>query len=140
MASNVFPMTSLMALLLGFLLLFLHGSALLLLGLTSLFTHLEYCHIDINDNIGQQSPPLLLMAILFFSPPLTSMEKECSRTSPITLLLFFMNGRFSWVCDSPCHSALLLFTQDRRIDILLSICTLFPFHVSELLYHGFNNV
>ena len=124
----------------GFFLLFLHSSTLLLLGLTSLFTHLQYCHIEINDNLGQQSPPLLLMAIFFFSPPLTSMAKECSGTPPIKLLLFFLNGRSSWVYDSPCHSVLLLFTIDRRIDILSSICTLFPLHVSELLYHGFNNV
>jgi len=41
------------------------------------------------------------MAIFFFSPPLTSMAKECFRTPPIKLLLFFMNGRSSQVCDSP---------------------------------------
>jgi len=54
---------------------------------------LEYFHIDINDNAGQQSPPLLLMEIFFFYPPLTSMAKECSGTTPIKQLLFFMNSR-----------------------------------------------
>ena len=47
---------------------------------------LEYCHIDINDNLCQQSPLLLLMAIFFFSPPLTSMAKECIQTPSIELL------------------------------------------------------
>lgn len=59
MASNVFPMASLMALILGFFLLFLHGSTLLLLGFISSFSIQEYCHIDINNNVDQQSsfPP-----------------------------------------------------------------------------------
>ena len=46
----------------------------------------KYFHIDINDNLDQQSPPLSLMEIFFFSPPLTSMEKECAGTPPVELL------------------------------------------------------
>ena len=80
------PMAFLMALLLGFLLLFLHGSTLLLLGFISSFSILEYCHIDINDNLDQQFPPFSFMAIFFFSPLLTSVAKECTRTPPVELL------------------------------------------------------
>ena len=82
--------------------------------------------------------PLSLMAIFFFSPPLTSMEKECTRTPPVELLLFFMSSIFLWVCYSPYQGA-LIFTQDRRIAASSSTSIVSPLHVSELLHNSFNN-
>ena len=120
MASIVFPMASLMALILGFLLLFLHGSALLLLSFLSSFSILEYFHIDINDNLDQQSPPL------------TSMAKECSRTPPVELLPLSNCFCSLWIVDLHGYVTppiIVLF-------FLLKIKGLMPYH--QLAHYRFS--